>query len=525
MTIYVKDYVTLPSDDAADAIRRAVYDAGKLGADEICFEAGIYNLRTPITLQRDMAADKEVLILIENMKNLTLRGKTDENGDPATILAGINTMEPNPILPSILWCEKCENLRVRDIAFTRAPEFASAGRVIGNDGKKLTVSVFGGCPCYDGMETYCMNRLTPDGKLDYASLSYGQGLGTKFSLVGDRVLELDSEKVASVVNLGELISWQQGAKTDFQCYFGHIQGLRLSNLRTYNANGFAMITFCCRDIIADRIIFRPRGNQLFCSPRDAWKIHKCGGSIEISRLYVEGVRMDGQNVHSNYLFVREVISERSLIAEADSPAGDFRVSGGIEGTIEFFSGEEFVGTAELVDSVPLGKRTVNGRDLHSFRLDLRDPIDFAVGADTLILPRCFMPESYHCRDSEFYNIAGAGHLLLISHLLIENCRYTYIMNPGIMLGAEFPIHHEGGNCEDAVIRGCEFRNCGFEARYSTVGCIGINSAGFHKAVNHDIRIENCRFADSDVGIDIHCARDVRISGCVYEGLDNDLRLE
>ena len=112
----------------------------------------------------------------------------------------------------------------------------------------------------------------------------------------------------------------------------------------------------------------------------------------------------------------------------------------------------------------------------------------------------------------------------ISHLLIENCRYKNMMNAGIMLGAEFPTHHEGGNCEDAVIRDCEFDNCGFAARYGTVGCIGVNSSGFSTAVNHNIRIENCEFKNSDVGVDLHCAYDVRIRNCRYENLGEDIRL-
>jgi len=41
--------------------------------------------------------------------------------------------------------------------------------------------------------------------------------------------------------------------------------------------------------------------------------------VEISRSYVEGVRMDGQNVHSNYVFVRERISDTELIVEMCIP--------------------------------------------------------------------------------------------------------------------------------------------------------------------------------------------------------------
>ena len=111
----------------------------------------------------------------------------------------------------------CRNLTVKNLKFTCAPEFASAGRV---------------------------------------------------EAMGDRLLELESEKIAGRVEVGDMVSWHQGSKTDFQCFFGEIDGLTLCNLRTANANGFAMIAFDVHNLTAERVVFKPEGNQLFCAPRD-----------------------------------------------------------------------------------------------------------------------------------------------------------------------------------------------------------------------------------------------------------------
>ena len=39
--------------------------------------------------------------------------------------------------------------------------------------------------------------------------------------------------------------------------FGRTDNLKLSNLRTSNANGFAMIAFDVHDLTAERVVFRP----------------------------------------------------------------------------------------------------------------------------------------------------------------------------------------------------------------------------------------------------------------------------
>ncbi len=533
-TIYIRDYVTLPCTDAADGIRRALEAAHTEGADEIRFEAGTYPLRSTITLMTDRAthdagspeqSSKEVHIHVADLHGVTLTGVIGADGEPATVLAGANDGSINTMLPSILWCERCSDLTVKDLAFTRDPEYASAGIVRTVSSEGITVEVFPGNPIAGEMGTHCINRFTPDGKtLVGESISYGPGLGTRFHMLSDRILDLKDATIAKRVAVGDVLSWHQGAQTDFQVYFGEIERLSLDNLRTYNSNGFAMLAYVVRDLTARRVVFRPRGNQVFTAPRDAWKLHRCGGRIEISEMSVEGVRMDGQNVHNNYFFVVSHSSPDVIEIETENALPPFRT--GEDGELTFFSEstERKLGFARLKEWEVINRYKRGKSNLWRCRFLLTGPLDFELPPDTIGLAECFAPTSYIMRNSSFRNVAGAGNLLRTNHVLIENCTYENMMNPGVMIGAEYPTFHEGGNCSDVHVTGCTFRKCGFTPRYGSFGCIGIRSRGFHTAVNEDITIDHCVFLESDTGVSIATAKNVTVSDCDFSGVRTQIWL-
>ena len=98
-TIYIKDYISLPCSDAAEGIRKAFEKALEIGASRVEFEAGTYPLKTFVEAETDQTGHdagaepqpvKEVHILMKNCQNICVSGKTDQNGNPATILTGLN---------------------------------------------------------------------------------------------------------------------------------------------------------------------------------------------------------------------------------------------------------------------------------------------------------------------------------------------------------------------------------------------------------------------------------------------------
>lgn len=526
------DDFTRPGDaDSAPGIRAAIAHALRCGASEVRFAVGRYRLQSATEHYAPGAVHdaanlgdapyKACHLHVQGARGLRLSGAVDADGHPATVLVGENDGLNHGLLPAILWCEDCPGLTVRDLAFTREPTYASAGVVVEHSADGITVEVFPGEPCWDGMGTYCMNRCDPrTGALRGASVTFGGGAGTVWKHRGGRLLSLASPAVAAQVSLGEALSWHQGARSDIQVYFGSCHGLQLTNLRTANANGLALVTEGCRDITADRLVFRPDGQRLFTAPRDGWKLFKCSGQISVSRLEIHGVRMDGQNVHSTWL-------QRESDAADDSAVFRCRyaltpLSNG--STIECWLGGELT-VATLLAWEHLGK----AGDEH--RLRLRFDRTLPAGPGLLAAPLCWQPERYLCRASTFSSIAGAGHLIRGGRVTISGCTYRDLMCPGIHLGAEFGTHPEASHATDVLIEDNTFASCGLRDRAvydrGPGGCIATGSIGPDPAptcaANRGIVIRGNRFSAAPVGIALRQAREVRLEGNSFDAIGEELR--
>ena len=527
-TIYIKDFVTLPCEDTAPYIRDAIKRAKEENADCIKFEKGVYPLKSSICYETDQSAhdiggkytkEKAIHLLFEGLQNITICGETDDNGEPAALLEGFNDGKFHGILPTVFWVDGGKNITVKNLSFTRNPEYCSAGKVVKTTKKEITVEVFAGNPCFDEMGTYCMNRFTPDGNLNGESLSYGNGLNNNFKKIGDNLLVLEDERIASLVQVNDIITFHQGAQTDFQCFFGNITNLNLENLRTINSNGFAHLAFNIKNLKVKKVCFKPRKNQFFTAPRDAFKLHKCSGNIEIDDMEIEGVRMDGQNIHSNYIFPVEIFEDKIkfFMRSAYLPIDE-------NSLIEFYFGTD-IKYAKVKNTEYNEKSELDGIFGHLVTVSFDGDIPKNVTRDTLCLPACWEPQSYVCRNSKFYNIAGAGQLSRIDNMIIENCSYKNLMNSGILLGSENPGHAEGGHATNVKISNCSFDNCGNTARYGGMGCIGIKSGGCSDMFNHHIYISDCSFKNSDLGVGINDAHNVYINNCTFENIKEKIRTD
>lgn len=475
--------------------------------------------------------EKDCHIYLENLDNLTLEGECTETGEPATVLSGFNSQISQTLLPSVLWVENCRNLTVENLAFTRRPECASAGEIVRIEEGSIFVSVFPGNPCYDKMAAYCMNRFSIKEKaLLGESLTYGFGYDRRFSLVGERLLMLEDEELSSRVCVGEGLSWHQAGKTDFQLFFGRCDDLKLKNIRIYNTNSYALLTENCCNIYAEHLIIKPKGNQFFTGPRDGWKIYRCTGKIRIENCFTEGVRMDGQNVHSNFLIAEKIISDREILAVCRyapvSMREDFDVQfyDQTETEIRKCASWEILGTYfEEPEKEAAEGAAVKREALHRmtrYRICFSEKMPSFVKEGTLMSASCWEPQKYLCHHNVYKNIAGAGHLLRCKNAEISECTYENMMNAGILIGAEFDTHCEGGHGEDIYIHDCTFRNCGMKERYGKYGrgCISIKSQGFSGAVNKRITIKDNMFEDSDRALEIRDAYHVEISGSQYRNI-------
>jgi hypothetical protein len=521
--VLAKDFGAVPggSADQAAAIRSAIEYAAANGKNRVLLESGNYNLRSFVL---DEAAEhpgwSQRHLWLRHIQNLTIEGAVDDQGNPATMLTGCHAGENGKYLPAILWADQCSGLRLRNLKFSRNPAYSSAGVIVEKGEDYIAVDVFEGNPCWDGMACYCANRFDlKKTALLGESVTYGQGAGTLWRWVsgGDgRRVRLDSAEVAVQVNVGEGLSWHFGANTEFQLQFKECRDLQLDNLHTVSSNGFAMQTECCNGVNASRVRFQPEGNLLFTAPRDAWKIYKCEGRLRIEHMYVEGVRMDGQNMHSTFLLVDRVIDRQKLRLWAKWSYAPLR-----DGT-----------SAAIYDGDSLQNNTIrswspdgSGNNGHYYLVEFEEPINTPVSSDTHIVPGCWEPESYTIRASSFQNVAGCGHIVKHSNVLIEDVAYQNLMNAGVLIGAEWTAFYEGGHPNKVAIRRCTFDNCGFTPRCGVTGGIGIRTEGLEGYYNKDIVIEACTFLNVPVGVDIHHAQDVRLVGNHFQDVVKPYRID
>lgn len=546
--VKVDDFLKNGVVDVVQGIREAITYANLHDIDTVLFDEGTYYLETYDTIETTSIAhddgcgdihEKDCHLVLNDLKNIRLKGTLHEDGTPATILAGFNSQISQTLLPSILWANGCENLTIENMAFTRQPETASAGIVRSIEDSTIEVEVFEGLPCYDGMAAYCMNRFDLAQKaLLGASVTYGFGFDTRWNLVGDRRLTLTDAKIANLVQIGEGLSWHQSGKTDFLLFFGGCTNLTFKNIRIYNTNSFAILTENCNHITADQLVMKPAGNQLFTGSRDGWKIYRCTGNILLQNCHTEGVRMDGQNVHSNFMIVQEVVDDYSVRCTCKYAPIPLSVGS----TVKFYdetnvyenellawrvegqSSSESIQTED--DSAGMA---VVGTMNHTtqYWLKLKRKVEDFVQNGCLMTPMCWEPTTYVCNDSTYHNIAGAGHLLRCGAVSIERCHYSNVMNAGILLGAEFDTHCEGGHAVDVKIRGCTFRHCGFKPRYGAFGCggIAIKSQGFHGGYNQHILIEENEFRDCKTAIEIRDSWDVTVQNNTFYNVEQDCYID
>lgn len=523
---------------SSQGIMRAIKAAADTGAREVRLSRGSYYLTEFTVIETlsiahdDGCGDihtKECHLHLEQLHDITLKGAVTSGGEPATRLIGCHwpqegeMLKTQYLLPSIIWADGCRNLKLQNLDFSRMPETASAGVITGNQSDVITVEVFEGLPCDDQMAAYCMNRFDlTRGSLLGASVTYGFGFENRFRKTGGRTLELQSSLIAGQVHVGEGLSWHQSGRTDFQLFFGGCTNLSFDNVRIRNTNGFAVLTENCEDIGAHRLVIKPWGAQLFAGPRDGWKIYRCTGRIKLEKCHIEGVRMDGQNIHTNFLTVEEIRDHRTLVCSCKYAPIPLR--GGTDLIYYQAVAEQRLKLkdwrvlethqeAEIQSSDPTaGKVAGQSNRVTRYLLELEQEIPGTLGKGTLLDAMCWLPAEYRCRSSTFCNIAGAGHLLRCRHVLIEDCIYENIMNAGILIGAELDTHREGSHGFDITITGCRFINCGFKPRYGQYGMAGIavKSQGFDAPLNRNIRITGNHFINCGRGIEIRTAAGVTL---------------
>lgn len=514
-----------------DALRRA---RASDEACEIVFGPGCYYL-TETTEYHTMSIahdegcgkieQKEIHILLEEIHDLTISGSVDSDGNLQTVLVAQNTRQSQTLLPTLLWAEGCRNLKITHVIFGREPSSVLSGIVEKVEGNRVFVSL--SSDIERPFPLYCMNVVDEDRKLRVESLTYGFGNVPVLKPFAHHRYLIEDPHIAAVVHAGQLFSAHQAGKTDFLLFFSRCDNLRLEDIWIQNSNSMALLTEQCKHITAERVRIKNPQEGCFAASRDGWKVYRCSGTIDVHDCHIEGVRMDGQNIHSNFLRITKILDAYSVLCTCpyvplDVQPASFIAFGGSPPyqTRTLKSGELVSSEFVLpVQDTSQGSAIVVGREnrINTYRFVFDTPIDEICSTGSLLRALCWEVDAYCCRNSVFSNVAGAGILLRCSNAVIENNQFLHCMNAGVLVGAELATHQECSHVRNLLIQNNIFRGNGFKSRYGQYGRggVAIHSQGFSTPCNQEISIIDNIFYDGDVGIEISCASKVFVAANQY----------
>lgn len=488
---------------------------------------------TPSISHDDGAGDveeKRAHFLIKGMENLTISGQIDEKGEPSTILLGENDEFPQSIKPSVLWAEECRNLTLENLEFAFEKPSCYWGKVVRKEEGRLFIEAKGDYPPV--LPLYCMNRFSSSA-LKGRSLTIGFGIDDTMERGSEGLYVLSRKDIAEKVQVGDDLSWHLSGKTDFLVFISSSSDLRLSNIRISDASGFGMLTENIRNIKADRVVIKPHSGYQSVS-RDGWKIFRCSGKVSLDRCHIEGTRMDGQNVHSNYMVVKEMDGNvvRAEMKYAPTP---LRVGEDVEFLCPKLLGKGKVLSWRIISSqyrttVQEGDKTaalaVEGKKnrFNLYEIEF-DSIPKGTKEGVLLSPSSMTVDEYEVKNSTFFNIAGSGNLFRGRRAFFFNNRYENLMNGGILIGAEKDTHAEAMNPESVVVKNCVFINTGFYPRYGEKAMAGIAAAaqGFgDEALIGELRIEDCVFSNMERAVEVRNTMKCILTGNKYENVETKI---
>lgn len=477
---------------------------------------------------------KEASIRLLNWDNLTIKGSVGPSGEILTKLIVPNDEIEQSLKPSAIWAEECSKLKIENIEFFFSKPLSYFGRVVEKTLDSITIKP-SRSDYPDKCPIYCMNKFI-NGTLTGKSLTLGFGSYSSMKKKEDGNFGLVDRNISSTVSVGDYLSWHLSGLTDFLLFFGSCDDLVLENIRISEASGFGILTECCHNILAKKVIIKAREGFQSVS-RDGWKIFRCSGRVEVVSSHIEGTRMDGQNIHSNYLVIKKIEKNR---IEAEMKYAPSKVHS--NSFLELYKGcnvkkvnilssqilmSEFRMTHQEGDDTAakavLDKE--NRYNLYEFILD--EEVDKSyLGAYANL--SCFTVDEYICRDTYFKNIAGCGNLVRSRKAYFENNKYENIMNAGILIGAEWDTHMEAMNPESVEINSCTFINNGFSPRYGTkaMAAIACVSQGFgSSAVIGKLSVNNCHFYSLDRAIEIRNLKEFILSNNSFKDVNEHFFIE
>ena len=269
-----------------------------------------------------------------------------------------------------------------------------------------------------------------------------------------------------------------------------------------------------RDFCFDGITVAPAADsrQLFGSNEDVIHVKGMRGKLVVKNCTFKGLGDDALNVHARVSTITAVSGatvtgydkfENKSLDSSWATKGD---------TIAFYNSKyELLGTG-TVTAFSSGKVTVNA-------------LPAGVSTSGFLLNLTNHPEVF-VSDCTVERGRARGFLIQTPNAVIQNCTFSNLRLPAILVSPDFDQWYEGGFTANLLIRDCTFQNCMRAGWLSSFGAITINECSEYKTLmssaargHGDIVITGNTFRNlSAYGIYAHSVKKLQIAGNTVSGI-------
>lgn len=523
-SLHVAAFGAVPDDGICDmeAIHNAIQYAIGNHIQEVHFDAGTYNMKDTVSVDGYGGC----YIAIFEARDLTLTGKTDGQGRPATRLERNLVLNNETNATNQLRIERSDGITLRNFVLTNNPPLGSTARVVSvnADLDEVVVEVLEGLPAYDGMrcasahawdlETGKLIRrgVTPsDGTLsigvDHDRLPHWTAIpGTN-----ERRLKITGAGFAAKVNTGDGISWHHAASATNQTQLMHNRDVVMENIIMPNLMNMGMIAAFNHNLTFRKFRYEPENGNLAVGGRDGFHFSNNSGYLIVEDCYFKGMRMDPLVIRRTYGIVREIREDGALRMSPayEVPEGD---------AIRFWAGEE-------PDDLTVTRAKRVQSNTYDYYFDGKIPAGITAGTPALYLT--YSLDEAIIRNSVFEDNWGSAIVNFEENVTVEDCVFdnnAYQVKYG-------PNQVSGGFVRNNVVRNNIFRNTSWvditraQAKPSVFSIHSLSGFFEDPMYNKNILFSGNLFlnphGDDHASIVIRHATDITISDNQFEGFDGN----
>ena len=453
----------------------------------LLFEGGEYdfypdsaNVREYYISNHDQDNPKKVAIVLEGMKNFTLKG-SDRGMDALRA----DFMMNGRMLPIAM--VDCENCKLDFIGIdTRSPQITQV-EVLENDTENgyitYRIAPYANYRIDDGnLVTYGSNwELVPQAGIAFDGETRHLVYCTSDIWVGVRGVEEIEPRVirapwrdARLVP-GTVVAMRSYARPTPGIFVSGCKDISIKSTSVYYAEGMGLLAQVTENITLERFIVGRRSNERYFSTQaDATHFSGCKGKIVSTGGIYEGMMDDAINVHGTYLRVIERLDDHTLVGRYMHGQAYGFYWGGAGDSVQFVKSStmELAGENVIEEINPYNKEVVDGclssdRVVWNFRLDgtkefiirFKKPVPSDIANGNYGVENLEWTPEVVFSDNVIRNNRARGALFSTPQkVVVEGNLFDHTSGTAILLCGDCNGWFETGACRDVVIRDNRFVN-------------------------------------------------------------------